>query len=77
MSNQTAINIGIIASLVLPSESLCRRAAYEMQSPLVAALGISLFSSNSVPSPMKMVHARMYILVALGIAMHCFVPRDL
>ena len=60
LQNQTAINIGILCSLILPSEALWKRAAYEMQSPLVAALGVSPFSAASVPSPLMVGYAILY-----------------
>jgi len=43
-----AVNVGIAASVLMPSESLWRRAAFEMQSPLVGAVGFSPFSNASV-----------------------------
>jgi ABC-2 type transport system permease protein len=77
VGNQTAVNIGVICSLILPSEALWRRAAYEMQSPLVAALGVSPFSSNSVPSPLMVGYAILYALLALSFAIRRFSLRDL
>jgi Cu-processing system permease protein len=77
MSNQTAVNIGIVTSLILPSEAIWRRAAYAMQSPLVAALGVSPFTSRSVPSPLMMGYAGLYILAALALALRQFQRRDL
>jgi ABC-type transport system involved in multi-copper enzyme maturation permease subunit len=77
LHNQTAVNIGILSSLILPSEALWKRAAYEMQSPLVAAMGVSPFSSNSIPSPLMLVYAGMYILVTLFLAVRLFSRRDL
>jgi ABC-2 type transport system permease protein len=77
LQNQTAINIGILCSLILPSEALWKRAAYEMQSPLVAALGVSPFSAASVPSPLMIVYAILYATVALGLAVRMFSLRDL
>jgi len=76
-AHQTAINIGIITSLILPSESLWRRAAYELQSPLVAALGFSPFGSTSVPSPMMVGYAVIYLLVVVVLAVRQFQKRDL
>jgi ABC-type transport system involved in multi-copper enzyme maturation permease subunit len=35
LKNQVAVNIGIISSLIMPSEALLRRATYEMTSPLI------------------------------------------
>jgi ABC-type transport system involved in multi-copper enzyme maturation permease subunit len=77
LNNQTAINIGVISSLIIPSEALWKRAAYEMQSSLVAALGFSPFASNSVPSPLMIVYAVLYLLGALYIAIRAFNNRDL
>jgi Cu-processing system permease protein len=76
-ASQTAINIGIITSLLLPSEALWRRAAYEMQSPLVAAVGFSPFFSTSVPSIAMIVYAVLYMLVAFLLAVRLFNKRDL
>lgn len=77
LQNQTAVNIGVIASLLIPSEALWRRAAFEMQSPLVASLGVSPFTSNSVPSPLMIVYAGLYLIAALGVAVRRFGRRDL
>ena len=77
LHNQTAINIGVISSLILPSEAIWKRAAYEMQSPMVAALGFSPFVSNVVPSPLMMVYSALYAVVALYLAIHLFSRRDL
>lgn len=77
LQNQTAINIGIITSLLIPSEALWRRAAYEMQSPLVGALGYSPFSSPSVPSPLMVIYGVFYAGLALFLAMRQFRKRDL
>jgi Cu-processing system permease protein len=77
LQNHAAINIGILCSLILPSEALWKRAAYEMQSPLVAALGVSPFSATSVPSPLMVVYAILYAALALGMAVRLFGRRDL
>jgi ABC-type transport system involved in multi-copper enzyme maturation permease subunit len=75
--NQSAVNIGILCSLILPSEAIWKRAAFEMQSPLVAALGVSPFTSSSVPSPLMLVYAALYLLAALALALRQFKRRDL
>jgi Cu-processing system permease protein len=56
---------------------LWKRAAYEMQSPLVAALGVSPFSAASVPSPLMVAYAALYAALALGLAVRMFSRRDL
>ena len=72
-----AVNVGIAASVLMPSESLWRRAAFEMQSPLVGAMGFSPFSNASVPSVAMVAYAGVYVAVALGFALRCFGRRDL
>ena len=72
-----AINVGEVASLVMPSEALWRRAAFEMQSPLSNSLHMSPFSTLSVPSRAMVVYAGIYMVVALGIAIRRFSERDL
>ena len=78
LESQTAINVGIISSLLMPSEALWKRAAYEMRSLLVDALGFSPFtSSSSVPSNIMVVYAIVYAVAALALAMWNFERRDL
>jgi Cu-processing system permease protein len=75
--NQTAIHIGILSSLIMPTEALWKRVAFEMQSPIVRALGFSPFSSSSVPSPFMVGYACLYGILALVLAIHQFNQRDL
>ncbi len=77
LQNQTAIQVGIISSLIIPTEALWRRAAYEMQSPLSGALSISPFGTISVPSALMIVYAFLYIVMALALALRFFAQRDL
>lgn len=78
LENQTAVDIGVISSLIMPSEALWKRLVFEMQSPLVAALGgVSPFSAGSVPSPLMVVYAMIYTAVALSLAIRVFHRRDL
>ena len=75
--NQTAINIGILSSLIMPTEALWKRAVFEMQSPIVQALGFSPFASSSVPSPFMVGYACLYGILALALAIRQFTKRDL
>ncbi len=77
LQNATAVKIGIITSLFIPSETLWRRAAFEMQSPFSGVLGVSPFSSISVPSPLMVAYTGLYLLVALAIAIRNFQKRDI
>jgi Cu-processing system permease protein len=72
-----AVTVGLVASIVMPSESLWRRAAFEMQSPLVGALNISPFSNASVPSRLMIGYAGIYLLAFLMLAVRRFGRRDL
>ena len=78
IQNQSAINIGILSSLILPGEALWKRAAFEMSSPVVTAIGFSPFtSSQSVPSPMMVWYAVGYAIVMILWAIRAFLRRDL
>ena len=78
LNSQAAVNVGIVSSLLMPSEALWKRAAYEMRSLLVDALGFSPFtSSTSVPSTFMLVYAVLYTLATLGFAVWNFERRDL
>jgi Cu-processing system permease protein len=71
------VNLGIMASLVMPSDALWRRAAFKVQPPLLGAAGVSPFSSITVPSTAMVVYAALYALLALVLAQILFERRDL
>ena len=75
--NPTAVKIGILTSLIIPSESLWRRAAFEMQTPLGGVLGMSPFAAASVPSLLMVLYALFYLAVCLILAIRTFQRRDL
>ena len=77
LQNATAVKVGIVTSLIIPSEALWRRAAFEMQSPISAALGISPFGTTSVPSPLMIGYAVIYLALTLMAAVSIFNHRDL
>jgi Cu-processing system permease protein len=77
IQNQTAVNVGIISSLIIPSEALWKRAAFEMQSPLVTALGFSPFTAASMPSQIMVFYGVLYAVLALLLAIGLFKKRDL
>ncbi len=77
IQNPTVVQVGIITSLLVPSESLWRRASFEMQSPIASALGISPFGSGTVPSPLMVAYAALYLLFFLWAAVSTFDQRDL
>jgi ABC-2 type transport system permease protein len=75
--NPTAVNIGILSSLIIPSEAIWRRAAFEMTSPLVRVVGFSPFSAASAPSGLMLIYAGIYLAAALALALRQFNRRDL
>lgn len=77
LNNQTAVKVGIVTSLISPTEALWRRAAFEMQSPLTDALRMTPFSALSVPSTLMIVYAIFYLFVALIVAVNIFQHRDI
>jgi ABC-type transport system involved in multi-copper enzyme maturation permease subunit len=77
LHNETAVKVGIVTSLIIPSESLWRRAAFEMQSPIAGVLGISPFGATSVPSGLMVAYSVVYLLAALALGIRFFQRRDL
>jgi Cu-processing system permease protein len=71
------VMVGIVASLIMPSESIWRRASFEMQSSLTRSMPFSPFSSASAPSPAMVGYAALYLLIALVVALYNFQKRDL
>jgi ABC-type transport system involved in multi-copper enzyme maturation permease subunit len=73
----SAVNVGIVASLIMPSEALWRRAVNDMQSPLAAVFNFSPFQSASLPSATMVFYAGAYAALALLLAVRRFSRRDL
>jgi hypothetical protein len=71
------VRVGVIASIVMPSEALWRRAAFEMQPPLATALQLSPFSGASVPSGLMIAYAGLYTAIVLLAGMRFLSKRDL
>jgi Cu-processing system permease protein len=79
LRSEAAVNIGILASLLMPSEAMWKRAAYLMQPPFLRDLGVAAtpFGAASAPSSAMVVYTCLYILSALLIAVRWFDRRDL
>jgi len=71
------VAVGIVSGLVMPTEAVWRRAAFEMESPLAGSLQFSPFADISIPSIAMIGYAFVYLLIALGIAVYHFRERDL
>ena len=77
MNSPAAVQVGIVSSLLMPSEAIWRRAAFEMTAPLARMISFGPFSSGSVPSTAMMIYGGIYLLAALWIAVRQFGKRDL
>jgi hypothetical protein len=75
--NETAVQMGIITSLLIPTEAIWRRASFEMQAPLSAALQMTPFTTLSVPSVLMVAYAVLYLIVMLVLAIQTFQGRDI
>ncbi|MCS6964421.1 ABC transporter permease [Thermoflexus sp.] len=77
IGQSTVVDLGILASLLMPAEAIWRRAAYELQSPLARIMGPNPFTTTTVPSDRMVIYALAYILFLLLIAIRQFERRDL
>lgn len=75
--NATAVDIGILSSLVVPSEAMWKMAAYALHPPFIRALGVSPFVSASAPSPAMLAYAAAYTVGMIWLAVRSFDRRDL
>lgn len=71
------VTLGVITSLIMPSESLWRRAAYVMQTPLAASLSFSPFANVSIPSQSAVAYAAAFVLLAFAAGVWRLRERDL
>lgn len=74
---KACVDLGILASLIMPSDALWRRVAMKVQPPILGAAGVSPFSSSIVPSNAMVVYAVVYAVLALLAAQIVFERRDL
>ena len=75
--NETAVDIGILSSLLVPSEAMWKMASYGMQPPAVRGLGVSPFSLTTAPSTAMLIYALVYAAALLILAVWSFNRRDL
>jgi Cu-processing system permease protein len=82
LSNQSMVTLGIIVSLIVPSDAIWRGASFYLQSPVVLA-GLSAgqdslpFASSVAPTPALIVWSVVHVCVALLSAVLVFSRRDL
>lgn len=77
LKNQTAVDLGVFSSLLLPTEAIWNKASGQMTSPLLNMIGMTPFTSASEPSTLMILYAGLYLLAAVGIAVWRFSKRDL
>ena len=82
VENQTLTTVGVITSLVIPSDALWRMAAHYLQPALNLALlggggGDFFFATATPPSLWMLVYAIAYGLVAVAAGAWVFSRRDL
>jgi ABC-type transport system involved in multi-copper enzyme maturation permease subunit len=75
--SERIVTLGEITSLIMPSESLWRRAAFEMQTPLAGSLSFSPFANVSIPSANALVYAAIFAVVVFALAVRRLGARDL
>ena len=71
------VTLGVVSSLIMPSEALWRRASFEMQGSFARALQFTPFSNASAPSAAMIGYAIVYLIVAMCVALYYFHHRDL
>lgn len=77
ISNQSMIDIGIVVSLLVPSDSMAKLSASILQSGASYLERMGPFVVNSEPSGWMVVYTVVYILATLGVANLVFSRRDL
>ena len=76
--NETAVDIGIVASLIMPSEVLWKKALVLFQPQLINTPYMAgPFAIASQPSDLMIGYALLFIVVLLGLAVWSFSTRDL
>jgi hypothetical protein len=71
------MDIGILTSLLLPSEAIYNKASSLMTSPLARMANATPFSATREPSLLMMVYAGFYLALLVVIAIRNFQRRDL
>ena len=77
MESETAVQIGILASLIMPSEAMWRLVSSLVQPPLVREMGMGPFTLFNQPSNAMVIYAIIYMVVLMGSAIIQFERRDL
>lgn len=77
MHNEAAVDIGILSSLIVPSEAMWKMAAHALQPTIMGALNVSPFSMGTAPSSAMLLYAAVYTVGLVALAVYSFGHRDL
>lgn len=76
--NETAVDLGILASLIMPAEVLWRKASTLFQPQIASGIGFAgPFAVSAQPNNLMLGYAGIYILFSLLFALSSFSRRDL
>lgn len=75
--NGTVVDIGIVTSLLVPSEAMWKMASYSMQRPFVRDLGLTPFSVAAPPSNAMLIYTIVYVAAMVVTAAITLERRDL
>ena len=76
--NQAAVNVGIVSSLIMPADSLWKKAvAYFQPSGTTNPFELGPFGAITEPSTLMVVYAVLYLVALLALALWSFSRRDL
>ena len=74
---KACVELGILSSLIMPSDALWRRASLIFQPPLLGAAGVTPFSGTLAPSEAMVAYAAVYAALSVLLAQFLFSRRDL
>ena len=78
VQSTTAVNVGIISSLIMPTEAIWRKASFEMSSPLTQLFfEHTPLIAHSTPSMLMIFYGIIYMIASIIIAIREFEKRDL
>ena len=77
LQNPTAVNVGIVSSLLMPAEAIWNLASSQMTSKAMLVIGATPFSYGSTPSPVMIGFTALYLAAFLYTAIRTFNARDL
>jgi ABC-type transport system involved in multi-copper enzyme maturation permease subunit len=79
LGNASAQYVGIVASLLMPSEVVWQAAAWALVPPVLGSTEfvVTPFTASNQPSPAMIAYAALYAAAALALAVRIFERRDL